>query len=553
METDPELERLAAEGKRRKRLLLAIVLGNTLVALILVGGPYLRGRQRALAGREAFGALVACLWGGRVSADPGLALPEGEELAYVDAFRSGPENWPLHCAAELDAVAPARVFWLFPDTRHAEGEVRRAVRMVQGELRQASGADREGTVPSRPRLAVQRLQAAMTLWSQEADVYVGLEDPLLELGDARATVQPERVPLRAAEDAELWMEPRGDGLEVRVLDGRGISWVRVGGGRVDMRRFRRPRLVNAFGGSERWPLLVWSTPDERCGEDCARQATGVAWLTDETAVTPEPRWLAAHPAGAIPSAVRALADGTVLVVSAEPTEGVALRRFEAALAGAASEGEAAGEPAGDGAEGSEDAAAGPAAPSTPTAVEPLPGPTALLADGAAVPASGEVRVQGAWLLVREAGAVAVSRSGRPFASTADLGGDLAFHAQGDAAVLTFDDGEGAAAVRCTADGCRTLGRLDDARAPKPASLGEITLVAYHRADDAQIRVARWTGETHDDAPVPAPCRSEEGGFCGPAHLGVRDGRLVLGARDGTDMWVLETRDGDRWHPLRGLR
>ncbi len=549
---DPEVAKLAAQAKRRRRLILAIFGGNALVFALLVGGPYVRGRHRAMAGREAFGELAACLWGGRLADDPGLSLPPGEEQAYIDAFRSAPENWPMHCADELAEVPPDEIFWLFPDTRHAEGEVRRAAAMVREELEAAEGAGRGGTVPSRPRLAVQRLQAALTIWSEEADVYIGLEDPLIELPEASETLRPERVPLRAAEDANLWMEPRGDGLEIRAMDERGISWVRVGGGRVDMRRLRKPALVDAFGASERWPLLVWRTPDERCAPECARQASGVAFLTDDTDVTPDPVWVGAHPAGPTETHVRADGEGNVWVVAAtlgeDETRGRALRSFPAALAPA--------EPEEDAEPPTEDEGPRPVAAAESTELLGY-GPAVILPGGAVHQAAGTPVFRGSWLAVREGATTTVHRVKEE--SALERVGTIAEAAEGldiagdeASAVVLVPREDGVAVFRC-GDGCTELGVIAEAEHSRAAVLGEAVVVAYQRGDDPQIRVARWAGGEATDVPAPAACTSDEGGFCGPAVLGARGGRLALGARDGSDLWVIETRDGASWQPLAGLR
>ncbi|MBO6937158.1 MAG: hypothetical protein JJ863_19465 [Deltaproteobacteria bacterium] len=545
---DPEVAKIAAQAKRRRRLILAIFAGNALVFALLVGGPYFRGRHRAMAGREAFGELTACLWGGRLADDPGLALPPGEEQAYIDAFRAAPENWPMHCADELGEVAPEEIFWLFPDTRHAEGEVRRAAAMVRDELAAAEGADRGGTVPSRPRLAVQRLQAALTIWSEEADVYIGLEDPLIELPEATATLRPERVPLRAAEDADVWMEPRGDGLEIRAMDERGISWVRVGGGRVDMRRLRKPALVDAFGASERWPLLVWRTPDARCAPDCARQASGVAFLTDDTDVTPDPIWMGAHPAGPTATHVRADGEGNVWIVAAttgdDESPGRALRSFPGALA-----------PAEEETERDESEEEGPRPIVASESTELGDGPAVILPSGVAHLAAGEPILRGTWLAERVGGTIRIHRvtdEGLQAVGTVAAGEGVELSGDETSAAVLVRRANATGVFRCAA-GCAELGVIADAEHARAAALGDALVVAYDRGEGTQIRIARWVGGDATDEPAPAACTSDEGGFCGPPVMGARGGRLALGARDGTDLWVIETRDGASWRPLSGLR
>ncbi|HJL22700.1 MAG TPA: hypothetical protein RMH80_10755, partial [Polyangiaceae bacterium LLY-WYZ-15_(1-7)] len=44
----PEIRRLRRAIRRRRRLALLAIGGNAIVALVMLGGPYWRGRERAL-------------------------------------------------------------------------------------------------------------------------------------------------------------------------------------------------------------------------------------------------------------------------------------------------------------------------------------------------------------------------------------------------------------------------------------------------------------------------------------------------------------------------
>ncbi len=114
--------------------------------------------------------------------------------------------------------------------------------------------------------------------------------------------------------------------------------------------------------------------------------------------------------------------------------------------------------------------------------------------------------------------------------------------------------EATAVFRCAEGRCAELGVIEGADDARVAVVGEAVVVAYHREDDPQIRVARWGADGElSDGPAPAACTSDQGGFCGPAVIGARGGRVALGARDGSDLWVIESSDGLRWQPLSGLR
>ena len=104
-------------------------------------------------------------------------------------------------------------------------------------------------------------------------------------------------------------------------------------------------------------------------------------------------------------------------------------------------------------------------------------------------------------------------------------------------------------IRC-APTCETLSIPDVAHFR--LEFLEHGLVLAHSAG-GEIRVQVWNEEGLSVPVVPAPCWSESGGFCAPMAMTSRDGRVVLGGRDGQDLLVIETRDGARWRRLVGLR
>jgi hypothetical protein len=83
-----------------------------------------------------------------------------------------------------------------------------------------------------------------------------------------------------------------------------------------------------------------------------------------------------------------------------------------------------------------------------------------------------------------------------------------------------------------------------------------TVVAYSQAEEPQLRVVRLdaAGKPQAAAHTPAACWDPAGGMCGKPTLAADSGRLLLCARDGSDLLVLESDDGGgRWKPMSGLK
>jgi hypothetical protein len=83
-----------------------------------------------------------------------------------------------------------------------------------------------------------------------------------------------------------------------------------------------------------------------------------------------------------------------------------------------------------------------------------------------------------------------------------------------------------------------------------------TVLAYSQAEEPQLRVARLdaAGKLLAPAHTPAACWDPAGGMCGKPTLAADSGRLLLCARDGSDLLVLESDDGGaRWKPMSGLK
>lgn len=115
------------------------------------------------------------------------------------------------------------------------------------------------------------------------------------------------------------------------------------------------------------------------------------------------------------------------------------------------------------------------------------------------------------------------------------------------------------ALRCDAERCGPgdaeplathVSGFDAVRTPAGA------LVAYSEVEEPQLRVLRLDahGAPRGIATTPAACWDPAGGMCGKPTLAADSGRLLLCARDGSDLLALESDDGGaRWKPLSGLK
>lgn len=584
-------EEARAFRPNRTPVIVAVVL-NLAVAIAFLGFPYVRGRVRAEDAQERFARFAVCLWGGRAAGEPGLGLPEGDRERFATRMRDGGRDWPARCRDELERVAPDTAWLVLPSVKRAEEDVRRATTAaIAGLLSLADARARfDGTIPVDPLSAIERLRAALSEQARAAGVERGIEEPAIVFDrGASRIVTPTRVPLQAMIPAELRLSAHRGGLDVVAFDRRGVSRVRVGAGRVDLRRIRRPSLVQGIAIDEAGePWLVWATPEARCAasEDrCARRSMGLATYPREETIAPEPRWIGAHPAGAIGSSVHVDRSGNAVVLARAEGGGLELRWI--------------GPPA----EGTGTADA-PAAPVRRVALgsSESHGP-AMLADrgrralwvveseagvvpsqiepgepGAVVRQKTWLPVEGArpWLDVcADAGnlwiAVGTDRRARleheiggelegAAVAIAPRGGTLEgrVRCSGRTAVLAVLTGEHALLVaRCAADRCtepavvaRGVGAFDLA-----LDRGTALVAWTSRANRGGVYVASIGDDGRPLArSLPSACWSDGTGLCGAPVLAAERGRFVVAAREGGDLLAIETRDGGRtWRPMSGLR
>lgn len=584
---DPDaLAEVSALRPNRRPLWIAIG-ANTLVAIVFLGLPYLHGRIRAARSVGAFGDLAACLYGGTPTRE-GLALPPGERQHLAARTFDEASDWPERCRRPLARVVEQETLTVWPDVRGAEAQARRAVALVDEELsvfteRRAAGLD---VVPSRPALALGRLQAALTILMDEA----GMTEPgreALRFGGPARTVEPARIPVAVTPGSTLTMVGRGDGVTLAAVGPRRVAQVEVGGGRTTLRWVRRPRLVRALvpGPTERW--LVWAMLDAQCaaqGQDCAGRATGIAPLTLDDSVAPAPRWLAGHPAGDVAASLTI--DPDYVHMLARGADGFTqVRRFTLPEADDARDDDAPRPPP-IRAQRSWPLGAlvgqGRLLPGTPpqalalvateaavtltlTALDELAAPTVL---ATLDPGPQELLLcdadAGLWLGVRSPDGVVF---GRLLEGHFTSLGQVCFDGADQDELRLVCDAERAHLLRAhegvlaawsiTAAGtserrevARDVGDFDAAR-------DGVTLVAFDAGPEGpqvRVRLLGDDAEPRGAAVAPAGCWEREGGLCGAPSVSANNGRILIAAWQGSDLRVVETSDqGRTFRAMRGVR
>jgi len=125
-------------------------------------------------------------------------------------------------------------------------------------------------------------------------------------------------------------------------------------------------------------------------------------------------------------------------------------------------------------------------------------------------------------------------------------------------VLVVESAKGSLSVtQCDAERCSAATELATRVMSFDAvRLGERTLIAYSRLGAPQLSLVRLDARGQVDTPAHtvAACWDPQGGMCGQPTLTYDSGRLLLCARDGSDLLALESEDaGGSWKPLSGLK
>ncbi|HEY2736644.1 MAG TPA: hypothetical protein VGI70_21740, partial [Polyangiales bacterium] len=307
MSNASELEnaRLASTFRPNRRPLFIALLVNGVLSALLLGVPYWRGRQLAQEERRDFVQFARCLIGGEMAPEPGLSIPRGDRDHFAGKFLFARADWPLLCRPALQRLAPPDAFFLWPSVKQAGADLRAAVTAVDRELtlldtRRKHARER---VPERPLAALKLLQGATVLYAREAGADADLDNDAIRYQHAVAALAaPARLPLMAGNGSlDVWSS--GLALEAVALDGRGLSYVHVEGGKIDRDRVQRTSFLRGVVRAGSTPYLVWAMPDARCDDredHCAGRPTGIARYERGATKLGDPTWkLSGHPAGRI--------------------------------------------------------------------------------------------------------------------------------------------------------------------------------------------------------------------------------------------------------------
>jgi hypothetical protein len=601
----------------QKRQRLVKVGANAAIFVGLLAGPYVRGYFRARAQIEKHAELAACIYGGTPAVEPGLGMPVSAERYFAARLIAHEADYPRQCIAMLEDFVPEPATFVFPGVKRAEAGLADARELVLKELRPLALHVPSSRVPTRPLRALDRLRGVVAEHALAGGFLEVPKSDAIDFRDAAHLAQPTRVPLYAQSDARIHLSGHDGELRAVAVDARGVSFVAIGHGGMDQRRTPRPKLMEDFlpradGGS-----FVWAVARHRCRDrenGCSNKSMGMAATSVPWTDMPTPRWLGAHPASRIDRAVH-VEDGRVVVL-AELSEGLrTLRRFGVELSAVPESAEMPPLKAlsssperfvGDGQvlmHGAVPSVIAPqrlAAEPGRVAADPVAQPDLLRLTLLPVEAGADpVELSRAGLTKGEPWVVACSsdtelrfvwgdetrfqagylaRDGQPHVYAPV---ELHIEHPVDATDTTFDH----LRVRCPMPGrdaardVRLLardaqGRVHAFAAPDGAeALRDTTVATDIRAFDAmhtshgmllafagisegaQVRIASLDGQGQlRVAPsVPAACYSPAGGLCGAPILARIGERVVLGAREGTDMLALESSDdGAHFQGLRGL-
>jgi hypothetical protein len=596
---EAETQKAARAFRTRSQPLAIAVVANVALAAVCLGVPYWRGHAQTKHALREFGRFSACVFGAKSKGSLGLGYPLGERAHYAAQVMLGDAQWPERCKPALRAIAPAEAIFLWPSVKQADVDVRATVRLADNELSQlgrARAVDPAGRVPERPLLAIAKLRAALALLAHAANADSELDADAIAFDKPAALMEPARLPIVASSSAMLEVWPSEDGLYALAMDGRGVSWLRLAGGKLDHRRFKRTSLVRAALRAGEQPLIVWAMSAQRCEDDehhCVRRATGVARLPADAEALPVPSWFGGHPAGRPDRSLRlSLEDRVDLLARADEEGALELRRYKLAPA--------------------EHEEAPPSSPLERFAVPAeKPPEDALLLPGAPPAVVYIVRTESsmkAWLwrydpreepiALGDFGGVSAfavaceTPSARYVAFGSEVGLEISrvpqtgapsnvlpatplmlgepLHPEdpshdrirllcrgADATLLVADAGRHLSSFACNPNGCERGPEIAQTVASFDAlALPELTLVAYSRAAQPQITVQQLDlhGALRGAAVTPGACWDPTSGMCGAPTLVDDRARVLLCARDGADLLALESTDqGAHWQPLSGLK
>lgn len=296
---DREAQRFSEGLRGEKRRRLAMLVGNALVLLTLVGLPLLRGHNRALSTQRAYMRFARCIYGVELSGGLGAMADEGEYFAAQLARAD--RGWLPRCTQQLGKVPTREATFVLPGVKAAEARVREAVAMLRGELAGLSSFVPGMRMPERSVRALRLLRGTVRTQVQQAGFSDREAELPLRAAHVAAMAAPARLPLYAAADATLSVWGDDHTLRVVGMDGNGVAFLELDPGKPFTRaRAVRPRSLRGYVRLDERGWLLWATAPSRCGqrsEGCFGKTARVAAVPDALLDLPASRALAAHPAG----------------------------------------------------------------------------------------------------------------------------------------------------------------------------------------------------------------------------------------------------------------
>lgn len=591
-------EREAAEWTRTfrgsKRVWLLGLAGNALLLAVLLGGPYLRGQARARASWAAYDALCACTFPGAAprSLADGESASAGEAAAYAGVVQAGGGAALARCLTPLQAVAPAPAFFLLPSLKGEEDLVREAVRVAEHELESVAVTLQPfARVPLRPLQAIEQLRLVLGQYGEAAGLEEAPPAPPRQHGaHAEVLPLPGRVPLYAGTDAVVTLWGDDAKLHALGLDRTGISYLELEDHFDRRARLVRPKLLRDILVEEQTLTLIWGMAPARCRDaSCSSKATGLATMSPPLLSIPEPRWLAGHLAGRADRSLHVARDRVAMLADAGGSL-AQLRSFPLVAQPAQPDGErmpplqaSSSTPVGErsGAELSETgrnaAVIGFSAKNgTTELVSHGTTGTRVLAslDGTGTP----------WVVTCssiEGGGFLAANDRSWVLGTLEREPARLWHAAATSLEEVFHESDRSrdrvrlfcwerGLVAVFLDRTQRLAALDCASAADscvPVTIAEqvssfaaiahedgltLAFVGDDEAPQLRVRTLSSSGILQGEQRAPSVCWAPHGGMCGHPTLAKLGARIVLGARDGTDLLALESADGAAsWTPLHG--
>ncbi len=295
-------------GKRRW---FTAVFANALLLAVLLGLPFARGIQRAKDSWTRYATAVSCLLGGEPAAQPGLGA-----LAAVDAhfgrtvlaaWVRGDKSWVTRCDRALAQVAPEPAIFVWPPAKEGELRVREAVRVLRAELAKLRGYRGESRVPHDPVRALEQLRRELEGHAERAGIIDIPPQPAVTFTNSTSTLtRPTRIPIYAGADAMLTVWGDDEAVSVVAVDKTGVSYLDARGGEVRSVRHVRPPLLEGFWRERGESHLLWALAREKCQKrngGCEGKAMGISSVAMPLIVLTAPRWLSGHPSGRLDRSV----------------------------------------------------------------------------------------------------------------------------------------------------------------------------------------------------------------------------------------------------------